>query len=100
MKNKSLEELKGKRKITEIRNQLKAEIVTLSKEKRKLMKSIKEIKLMNIDKINNIDSQIYRESIERVSEQNIILETMKQKAIDCYLMKDYHNNGNEDIQCI
>lgn len=100
MKNNSLGELKGKRKVTEIRNQLKSEIADLSKQKKKLTKNVKEIKDMNIDKITNIDSQIYTESIERVSEQNIILETMKQKAIDCHLMKDYHLNGNEEIQCI
>lgn len=100
MKHQELDDLKGKRKVTDIRNKLKLDIAELSKEQRKTKKQIKEIKAMNLENVMNIDSKIYNEAIERVSEQNIILETMKQKAIDCYLMKEYHENGGENIQCI
>jgi ribosomal protein S18 len=99
-KTKALEDLKGKRKVTEIRNELKNDILDLSKEKRTLSKFIKEVKKMNIDKVMNIDSLIYKESLDRVFEQNMVLETMKQKALDCHLLKDYHENGGETIQCI
>ena len=95
-----LENLKGIRGVKELRDEPKRALSNLMKERRELAKNVKEITAMNIDKIINVDELIYKESLERVFEQHIILEVLKQKAIDCHLMKTYHEKGGEDIECM
>jgi len=98
-KEAALNDMKGQKKVTEIRNMLKSDISESKKQKRTLAKAIKEINKMNLDSIVSIDEKIYKESIERIYEQSIVMEMMKEKAIDCYMMHKYHENGGEDIEC-
>ena len=100
VKDNELLALKGIRGVKELRDEPKKALLKLSKEKRELSKNVKEINAMNIDKIINIDELIYRESLERVFEQYIMLEVLKQKALDCNLMKTFHEKGGEDIECM
>lgn len=98
-KESALMDIKGQKNITEMRNTLKMEVSELKKQRRTLTKDIKDIMKMNIDSIISIDEILYKESIERIYEQSIIMEMMKKKAIDCYMMQEYHKNGGEDITC-
>lgn len=98
-KESALIDIKGKMKVTQIRAELKEEIRALKKQRRTLQKEINDIHKMNVDNIVSVDELIYEESIERIYEQSIIMEMMKKKAIDCYMMQDFHKNGGEDIQC-
>lgn len=72
----------------------------LSKKKKRLTEIKKIRKTMDIsaNNIKNIDEEIYKEAQNKMRELFTIYNCMKEAAVDCMLLKDFHKNSS--IHCI
>jgi superfamily II DNA or RNA helicase len=91
---------KGKKNVKSEVKSLKVKLKEVQKDIKILTKKIKEIEDLNIQGVFAIDELIYKESLDRIHEQNFIFNLMKTKAIDCQIMENFHRNGGEIIQCL
>jgi hypothetical protein len=89
----------GKENVKKQREEAKSKLLIAEKEVKSLEKEIKSLGKINIEGITAIDDKIYTESLERVIIQNQLFTIMKESAIDCVLLKEFHAQSNEQIKC-
>jgi hypothetical protein len=89
---KEIEDIKEKELVT------KENIQKLTKKEKELQKKAKKPKI-DATGVENIDKFIYEESIKKMQKILILYQLMKESAIDCLVLKKFHKNGNQSIQC-
>jgi chromosome segregation ATPase len=90
--------------ITSDEIKVKERIKTLKAEYKKLEKKAKanEKKVKNkVDAtdIINIDEFIYKQSQEKMKQILTLYQYMKEAAIDCQVLNEFHKSGNQTINC-
>lgn len=81
------------------REEAKSKLLIAEKDIKSLEREIKAMSKLNIEGVIAIDDKIYTESLERVIVQNQLFTIMKESAIDCGLLKEFHAQSNEQIKC-
>jgi len=76
---------------------LKKDVAQFKKDIVALKKSIREKEKVNVSEIENIDEYVYNESRRRMKELFVVYHAMKEAAIDCPLLHDFHDD--ETIVC-
>ena len=75
--------------IQEVRGQLEENRETLSD----AIVELDAIKIKNIVEVYNIDKKIIHETFERAQSLNALLKLMRNAAVDCPLLKEFHNQN-------
>jgi hypothetical protein len=76
-----------------IKATLKKEVAQFKKDIVALKKDIREKNKVNTSDIENIDEYVYNESRRRMKELFVVYHAMKEAAIDCSLLHDFHNDN-------
>ena len=96
-KETTIKDIKGNTK--KQREEATRKLLIAEKDVKSLEREIKTLGKLNIDGIVAIDDKIYTESLERVIIQNQLFTIMKESAIDCGLLKQFHAQSHEQINC-
>lgn len=70
------------------------------KEKEKALKKLSEIPKKPVENIENIEERIFKESRERMKELLIVYNALKEAAIDCKVLNEFHSaiSSSEDLK--
>ena len=71
---------------------IKSEIVFVKKTITDLKKTLREQTKNNVADIKNIDEKIYTEAKQRMKQLTIYYKCMKEAAVDCKLLEEFHND--------
>jgi hypothetical protein len=99
-KEKELEDIKGKKGVTELRNKLKDDISNIKKRIIEYKKELKEYELLDPKKIEMVDQKIVVEATEKMKDLLILNKILKETSIDCMLFKDFHAQSGQNYKCI
>lgn len=95
-----LEAIKGKRGVSDQREQLKRNVTSIQQSIRDAESKIKKLGAINIENIRMIDERIANEAQKRAGSLQRIYKAVFDTAIDCMLFEKFHNeSGGRDIQC-
>lgn len=95
-----LEAIKGKRGISEQREQLKRNVSSIQQSMRDAESKIKKLGAINIENIRMVDERIAKEASARAASLHRIYKAVFETAIDCKLFEKFHNeSGGRAIQC-
>jgi hypothetical protein len=86
---------KGKKNIEDIKKELK----TLNAALKKIMNEKTKKKKYDATGVENIDQFIYNNAISKMQNILTLYQTMKEAAIDCRVLKEFHSSGNQIINC-
>jgi len=83
---------------------IKKEIKTIKAELKKYEKSEmgtsrRKKKILDTTGIENIDKFIYDNAISKMQNILTLYQAMKEAAIDCQVLKEFHSSGNQIINC-
>jgi len=84
-------------KVKERIKTLKAEYKKLEKKAKANEKKVK--KKVDATDIINIDEFIYKQSQEKMKQILTLYQYMKEAAIDCQILNEFHKSGNQTINC-
>lgn len=70
------------------------------KEKEKILKKLSEIQKKPVENIENIEERIFKESRERMKELLVVYNALKEAAIDCKSLNEFHSSisSSEDLK--
>lgn len=71
----------------------------LSEKKKELKQVDKPTKASKLDNIQNIEEQIFQESKERFKLLFTVYQCMKEAAVDCRLLRDFHAATGVSVKC-
>jgi hypothetical protein len=98
-KEKQLLDLKGKKGIKKLRDDLKNDISDIKKHITEHKKELKDYEFLDPSKIEMIDFKINKEVQDRLKELLILNKIMKETSIDCMLFKDFHKQSGQNYKC-
>ena len=77
----------------------KAEIAAKKKEIKEMDKEAAKAKKVDTSNIKNIEQVIFDESRQRMHEILLIYQIMKECAIDCRILQEFHSSTGNDLKC-
>uniref|UniRef100_A0A6C0BE07 Helicase ATP-binding domain-containing protein n=1 Tax=viral metagenome TaxID=1070528 RepID=A0A6C0BE07_9ZZZZ len=77
----------------------KKEISRLNKELKEVLKEIKNKKKIDISTISNIEEIIFEESRSRMKQLLVVYQAMKEAAIDCRILENFHSATGTKVKC-
>ena len=77
----------------------KKELKTLNAALKKITKEKPTKKKYNATGVENIDQFIYKNAISKMQNILTLYQALKEAAIDCQVLKEFHSSGNQDINC-
>jgi hypothetical protein len=77
---------------------IKQQIAEHKADLKKLNDDVKRADKMDVSKVKNIDEFIYQEAQSRMRELFVVYHSMKEAAMDCFLLKNFH--ADDTIQCL
>jgi septal ring factor EnvC (AmiA/AmiB activator) len=77
---------------------IKQQIAEHKVDLKKLNDDVKRADKMDVSKVKNIDEFIYQEAQSRMRELFVVYHSMKEAAMDCFLLKNFH--ADDTIQCL
>jgi hypothetical protein len=96
-------------KINSIIEDIKTEIEKNKKDLKEMKSAIKKLEKDDIKKskkknldttgIENIDNFIYANALSKMQNILTLYQTMKEAAIDCQVLQEFHSSGNQNINC-
>jgi hypothetical protein len=81
----------------ELKKELKEKISSMKKEITAIKKTIKQSNKINTADIENIDEFVFKESRAKMKQLFTIYHSMKESAIDCQVLHEFH--GDDSIRC-
>jgi hypothetical protein len=98
-KEKELLDLKGKKNVKKLREDLKNEISELKKNITQHKKELKDYENLDPKNIEMIDFKITKEVQERLKDLLLLNKIMKEVSIDCILLKEFHKQSGQNYKC-
>ncbi len=98
----------NEKNIIEIKNMMesnKSELKVLKTKLKKILKDedldgkSKNKKKLDTTDIDNIDDFIYKNALSKMQNILSLYQAMREAAIDCQVLKEFHSSGNQDINC-
>lgn len=76
---------------------IKADITKKQKEIKELTSPKK--KGLDVSSVDNVEERIFKESRERMKELLTVYQSMKEAAVDCHVLKEFHSATGHGVQC-
>ena len=100
VKDITSDEIKNKERIKNLKLEIKKlEKKEKAREKANEKKVAKKGKKIDATDVINIDEFIYKQSREKMKQILTLYQYMKEAAIDCQVLNDFHKSGNQIIEC-
>jgi hypothetical protein len=85
-------------KDAEQKKAIKQQVAVHKADIKKLNDEVKRAEKMDVSKVKNIDEFIYQEAQSRMRELFVVYHSMKEAAMDCFLLKKFHSD--DTINCL
>ena len=100
VKDITSDEIKNKEKIKTLKLEIKKlEKKEKAREKLEGKKNAKKGNKIDASDVINIDEFIFKQSQEKMKQILTLYQYMKEAAIDCQVLKEFHKTGNQIIEC-
>jgi hypothetical protein len=80
--------------------EIKSNIKKLKSELTSLKKMNTDVKKINNKNIENIEKKIFKESRERMKDIMVIYHAMREAAVDCKVMEEFHSTSTNPVKCM
>jgi hypothetical protein len=98
-KEKQLIAIKGKKGVSELRENLKKDISGIKEHISENKKELKEYEFLDPSKVEMIDLKITEESKAKIRDLMLLNTILKQTSIDCILFKEFHAQSGQQYKC-
>lgn len=98
--HEDLKKLPRSKKYASEREQLKTQFEIVKKQLKTNKDALKKQKKANDDNVSNIEQLIFDESRERIKELLVVYQAMKEAALDCRVLQEFHGQTIKNaVQC-
>lgn len=78
---------------------IKLDIARMTVELKRITVELKKLTKMNNDNVQNVEKKIFEESRSRMKDILTIYQSMREAAIDCKIMEEFHRNSEYPVNC-